>query len=258
MPRGRPDEVSSNRRRRGYEGGRKPGALQFQQVGRRHPPSLHSPHGMTASRNVLSGEISNQQGSRTSVTLTSAPTLHRESPRPRPRPNTADRCGPVGIGIIGAGYWGPKLVRNLSELPQSKVRMVADLMPERRDEMQRQFPSVHVTADHRELLSHREVDAVVVATPVRSHFALAREALMAGKHVLVEKPLAASGAEARELVQVAEERGLCLMVGQTFEFNPAVQKLRDLLQEGELGKIHYIDMARLSLGLFQEDVNVIW
>jgi predicted dehydrogenase len=165
---------------------------------------------------------------------------------------------PVGVGVIGCGYWGPKLIRNFYDLATAQVRMVAELQPERRGQLERQFPGVQTTANHDDVLADPAIEAVVIATPVRTHYTLAQQALAGGKHVLVEKPLAASMAEAAELVALSEERNLCLMVGHTFEYNPAVEELRRLVQSETLGKIHYIDTARLNLGLFQQDINVMW
>ena len=164
----------------------------------------------------------------------------------------------IGVGIIGAGYWGPKHIRNFNELPGARATMVADLDIGRLAAIQRQYGGIRITTDFRQLLSSPDVDAVVIATPVSSHSLLAGEALRAGKHVLVEKPLAASSREAEDLIRLAEEHCRVLMVGHTFLYNPAVRALRDLVQGGALGEIFYIDAHRLNLGLFQRDINVIW
>lgn len=164
----------------------------------------------------------------------------------------------VGVGVIGCGYWGPRLIRDFCELPAVDMLMAADLSHERRCRIEQQFPQVRTTTNHEELLADPEIEAVVIATPIRTHYALAMQALQSGKHVLVEKPLAASVAEAEELIACAEERNLRLMVGHTFEYNPAVEALRELVQDGTLGKVRYIDTARLNLGLFQKDINVLW
>lgn len=165
---------------------------------------------------------------------------------------------PIHVGVIGCGYWGPQLIRNLHDLAGCELTMVADARPERLDVVKRQFPSVRLTTDHRRLLDDQSIESVVIATPVRTHYMLAKEALECGKHVLVEKPLAASISEAEELVAIADARDLRLMVGHTFEYNPAVEELRSLMEVGEIGRVHYIDMARLNLGLYQKDVNVLW
>jgi predicted dehydrogenase len=164
----------------------------------------------------------------------------------------------IGIGVIGAGYWGPKHIRNFNELPGTRVTMVSDLDTGRLGAVQALYPGIRTTTDYRQLLSSPDVDAVVVVTPVSTHMRLAGEALQAGKHVLVEKPLAASVKEAELLIQLAAEHDRVLMVGHTFLYNPAVHALRELVQSGALGEIFYIDAQRLNLGLFQRDINVMW
>ncbi|HEV8194402.1 MAG TPA: Gfo/Idh/MocA family oxidoreductase [Ktedonobacterales bacterium] len=163
----------------------------------------------------------------------------------------------VRFGVIGYGYWGPQLVRNLDRLAMGEVVYVADLSPERRQMARMEFPSVDVTDDVQTVLQS-DVDAVIVATPIRTHYKLARAALEAGKHVFVEKPLAATVAEAEELYALSEQVGRVLMVGHTFVYNPAVDKLRQIMQSGELGQLYYIDAIRVNLGLFQRDINVMW
>ncbi len=161
------------------------------------------------------------------------------------------------VGVVGCGCWGPHLVRNLHDMPDVDLVGVADRRPERLAYALRAYPTVRPFPDHTELLD-ADVDAVVLATPIDTHFALAREALAAGKHVLVEKPLATSVAEASELVRLARDIGRMLMVGHTFLYNPAVRELRRLVESGELGRIYYADSARLSLCLLQRDRNVVW
>jgi predicted dehydrogenase len=164
----------------------------------------------------------------------------------------------VGIGVLGAGYWGPKHVRNFSEIPEANMAMVADLDRDRLAAIKAQFPAVEMTMDHKEMLASPDVHGVVVATPVSTHARFAREALMAGKHVMVEKPLARSSAECQELARLAADRGKVLMVGHTFLYNPAVRLLREIVQSGEIGEVYYAYAQRLNLGLFQRDINVIW
>lgn len=164
----------------------------------------------------------------------------------------------IGIGVIGAGYWGPKHVRNFSELPGARATMVSDLDERRIHAIQSQHPGIRTTTNYQDLLNSHDVDAVVIVTPVSTHARLAREALLANKHVLVEKPLAATSKDAEDLMHLAEERGLVLMVGHTFLYNPAVRALRELVQSGDLGEILYVHCQRLNLGLFQRDINVIW
>jgi len=158
---------------------------------------------------------------------------------------------------VGYGYWGPKLVRNFSEIPNADLRWVVDLNPERLARVRAHYPSLQATADYDSVL-RSDVDALVVATPIRTHFRVAKAALEAGKHVMIEKPLTASTAEAEELVDIAERRGLTLMVGHTFVYNAAVRALREIVASGEIGDIYYVDAARLNLGLFQTDINVLW
>jgi predicted dehydrogenase len=164
----------------------------------------------------------------------------------------------IGVGVIGAGYWGPKHIRNFSELPGARVTMVADLDQQRLTGVQAQHPGVRTTQRYEDLLTSPEVDALVIATPVATHAMLMREALQAGKHVLVEKPIAASSAEADEAIALAEANRRVLMVGHTFLYNPAVRALREIVQQGELGQIFYIHAQRLNLGVFQRDINVLW
>ena len=161
------------------------------------------------------------------------------------------------FGVIGWGYWGPKVARNLESLPNATVSMVADMDARRLASAGASQPGVETTADIQQLM-RSNVDAIAIATPVRTHFRLAREALLHGKHVLVEKPLTASVEEAEELVALAEERQLVLMVGHTFEYSPAVNELRKLVQSGDLGNIYCVAAARVNVGLFRSDINVIW
>lgn len=163
----------------------------------------------------------------------------------------------VRVGVIGWGYWGPKITRNLASLPNVTVAVVADSDPNRLASVRRDFPGVAVTSSALEVFMS-DVDGVVIATPVLSHYELAKQALVRGKHVLVEKPLTASAAQAEELVALARARGLTLMVGHTFEYSPAVNELRKMIQAGELGRIYSIHTERLNLGLFRSDIDVIW
>src|SRR6266516_570837 len=163
------------------------------------------------------------------------------------------------FGVIGWGDWGPKIARKLEALPHSMVTMVADSDARRLASLaMNQYQSwVHKTTTAEDVF-RSDVDGVVIATPVRAHYHLAKEALLHGKHVLVEKPLTDNVAEAEELVALAEEQHRVLMVGHTFEYSPAVNELRKLVQNGELGKIYCIETERVNLGLFRSDINVIW
>lgn len=167
------------------------------------------------------------------------------------------RTDEMRIGVVGYGYWGPKLVRNISETPKAALTWVADLDAERLGRLGENYPSLRLTQSYDEMLAS-DIDAVVVATPIRSHYRLAKAALLAGKHVMVEKPLTADSREADDLVNIAERRGLTLMAGHTFEYNGAIRALRNIVRSGELGRIYYVDAARLNLGLFQADINVLW
>ncbi|HET9918992.1 MAG TPA: Gfo/Idh/MocA family oxidoreductase [Ktedonobacteraceae bacterium] len=163
------------------------------------------------------------------------------------------------FGVIGWGYWGPKLARNLDSLPHSAVTMVADADAHRLALLETdQYLSRVRKTTRAEDVFRSDVDGVVIVTPVRAHYQLAKEALLHGKHVLVEKPLTASVAEAEELVALAKQQQRILMVGHTFEYNPAVNELRKLVQSGDLGKIYRIEADRVNLGLFRRDINVIW
>ena len=163
----------------------------------------------------------------------------------------------IKVGVIGSGYWGPKLVRNLYHLPDAEVAWVCDLRQERLDHVKALYPEIRTTRDYRDLLAS-DVDAVVVATPVRTHHHLAMEVLRAGRHLLVEKPIAASVQEAEEIVGEGEKRNLVVMAGHTFEYNPAVEAVKKLIASGALGEVYYINGTRVNLGLFQPDINVLW
>jgi predicted dehydrogenase len=167
------------------------------------------------------------------------------------------RMKDLRFGVIGWGYWGPKIARNLDTLPNGIVTMVADMDAQRLASLEVNQPWIQTTVDVKDVLSS-DVDGVVIATPVRTHYRLAKEALLHGKHVLVEKPLTADVAEAEELVALAQEQRCILMVGHTFEYNPAVNELRRLVQSGDLGRIYCIEAERVNLGLFRSDINVIW
>lgn len=164
----------------------------------------------------------------------------------------------IGIGIIGYGYWGPNLVRNFSEVSDARVIGVSDLRQERLALVRQRYPSVTTTRDFRELIANPAVDAVAIATPVSTHFEFGMEALRAGKHVLIEKPLASSTEEAQRLCDEADKRKLVLMVDHTFVYTSAVRKAQELIASNALGEIYYYDSVRVNLGLFQHDVNVLW
>src|SRR3989475_2339377 len=162
------------------------------------------------------------------------------------------------VGVIGAGYWGPNIVRNLSEAPGAEPVAVADLSEERLERLRKRFPAVRMTTDHHELLDDKKVDAICIATPVGTHRKIAEEAFAAGKHVFVEKPLAGTVTDAEAIVRAAERAGKTLMVGHTFVYNPAVVQVKEILQADGIGRVHYIDSQRVNLGLHQFDINVLW
>ena len=162
------------------------------------------------------------------------------------------------IGIIGLGYWGPNLVRNFLANKNVKSVVCCDLNPKRLESVKQRFPSIETVADYKAILKDPAVTAVGVITPVSTHYKLAKEALEAGKHVLVEKPLTDSADDAIALVNLAEQKKLTLMVDHTFIYTGAVRKIRELVKSGELGDIFYFDSVRVNLGLFQHDVNVLW
>ena len=164
----------------------------------------------------------------------------------------------IGIGVVGYGYWGPNLVRNLAETRGVELRSVCDLSAERLALARARHPQIRALSSAAELIDDPGVDAVVIATPVSRHFDLALRALKAGKHVLVEKPLTATAEEARQLIDEAARRRLQLMVDHTFVYTGAVRRIRDLVRQGSLGEIYYYDSVRVNLGLFQHDVSVLW
>ena len=164
----------------------------------------------------------------------------------------------VTVGLIGYGYWGPNLLRNYMELPPANPKWVCDFRPDRLEKASGRYPTVQTTTDPRDVFTDPEVDAVLIATPISTHHALAMEALDAGKHVFVEKPMAMSVAECNEMCDKATERGLTLMVGHTFVYSPPVRAVKKILDSGELGHVYFITCSRVNLGLHQKDVSVVW
>lgn len=163
----------------------------------------------------------------------------------------------IGIGVIGYGYWGPNLVRNFAELPGAQLRGVADLDPRKLDSVARRFPAIRTTTSFEELIRDPDVDAIVVATPVRTHYEIGLAALEAGKHLWVEKPATETAAQAAKLAEVADRHRLTMFVDHTFVYTGAVRAMGSLIRAGELGRIYYYDSTRVNLGLFQRDVSVI-
>jgi predicted dehydrogenase len=165
---------------------------------------------------------------------------------------------PIGFAVVGLGYWGPNLVRNLSEFPGANLVSVCDLRPERLETISARYPAVETTSSFQDVLADDRVEAVAIVTPVSTHFPLASAALRAGKHVFVEKPLAASSLEGEQLIELAERAGRVLMPGHTFLYSPPVMLIRALIDSGELGEIYFISTSRVNLGLHQSDVSVAW
>jgi predicted dehydrogenase len=165
---------------------------------------------------------------------------------------------PIVVGVVGCGYWGPNLVRNFKGLSNCNLRAMCDTSETRVKHMRSLYSDVEGVTDFDHLLNGVGLDAVVVATPVKYHYPLAKASLLAGKHTLIEKPMASSSAECEELIEIAERNGLVLMVGHTFLYSAPVRKIIEIVQAGDIGEIRYINSRRLNLGLFQKDINVAW
>jgi predicted dehydrogenase len=164
----------------------------------------------------------------------------------------------VVVAQLGCGYWGPNLLRNYSALPGCRVKYVADASPERRQFVTNNFPNSRAVASSDEVFGDAEVDAVIIATPAGSHFELARKALLAGKHVFVEKPLATKVSEVDELAQIAGKQKLVVMAGHTFIYNAAVRYVKKLIEDGDLGDVRYVYSQRLNLGRIRSDIDALW
>ena len=164
----------------------------------------------------------------------------------------------INIGLIGCGYWGPNLIRNFTKVRECRIESVSDQRPDRLEAVLHLNPAMRPTTSAQELMESTSIDAIVIATPISTHFELAKACLEHGKHVFIEKPLTRTIEEAKELISIAHRCGKVLMVDHTFIYSGAVQKLRQIIDSGELGDIYYYDSVRLNLGLFQPDVNVLW
>jgi predicted dehydrogenase len=164
----------------------------------------------------------------------------------------------MNFGVIGYGYWGPNIVRNLMSTENVHVRAIADFSPAARSRAQKAYPGVTVTADALEVIKSPDIDVVAVISPVWTHYELTRQALENGKHVFVEKPFTSTAAQAEELINLAAQKNLKIMVDHTFLFTGAVKKIAQLVEEGALGNLYYYDSTRVNLGLFQHDINVLW
>ena len=165
---------------------------------------------------------------------------------------------PINIAVIGCGYWGPNHIRNFIQISSCNMSICCDLEESKLDRMRTLYPSVNTTRDYGQIIDDPQIDAVVIATPVFTHFALAKECILHGKHVFVEKPITSCCSECMELIRLAEKQEKVLMVGHTFEYTAAVNKIKEIIESGELGEIFYITTIRVNLGLFQPDINVIW
>jgi len=162
------------------------------------------------------------------------------------------------IGIIGYGYWGPNIARNFASIPDIKLTDLCDMNPDSLAKAVKSYPNIRTTSDYRLMTSSKEIDAIAIITPVFTHYEIAKEALLNGKHIFIEKPFTSSVAQAEELIELAEKKNLQIMVDHTFLFTGAVKKIKSLIDNNELGNLYYYDSTRVNLGLFQHDVNVIW
>lgn len=164
----------------------------------------------------------------------------------------------IKIGVIGCGYWGPNLIRNFYTISESEMKICCDRDKSRLCHIKQVYPAVLTTQQAGDLFADKGLDAVCIATPISTHYNLARQALESGKHVLVEKPLTSDSAQARELIALARRKKKIIMVGHTFEYSASVNKIKEIVRSGHIGEILYISAARLNLGLFQKDINVVW
>jgi predicted dehydrogenase len=164
----------------------------------------------------------------------------------------------IKVGVAGCGYWGPNLIRNFRSLPDCQLKMMCDLNTDRLKHLKLLYPEVSRATDYDHMLNGINLDAVVIATGISSHFPMAKASLLAGKHTFIEKPMASSVEQCEELVALAQKNGLILMTGHTFLYSPVVRKIKDIIDKGDIGEIRYISARRLNLGLFQKDINVAW
>ena len=165
---------------------------------------------------------------------------------------------PIKVGVVGCGYWGPNLIRNFRSLPDCSLKMMCDISENRLAHLKSLYPEVEGEMNYNYMLNGAGLDAVIIATPVKSHYPMARASLLSGKHTFIEKPMAFSSQECEELIDIARKKGLVLMVGHTFLYSPAVKKIKEIVRQGDIGEIRYICARRLNLGLFQKDINVAW
>jgi predicted dehydrogenase len=164
----------------------------------------------------------------------------------------------VKVGIIGIGYWGPNLIRNFQSAGNCKLTAISDIRVDKLQKYKNLYPDIEIYTDSKQLINNAAIDAVAIATPVFSHFELAKAALESNKHVLIEKPMTSNEKEAEVLIDLARKKNRVLMVDHTFLYTGAVQKIKDLVEKGVIGKLQYVDSTRINLGLFQPDINVLW
>ncbi len=164
----------------------------------------------------------------------------------------------LNVSVIGIGYWGPNMVRNFFAHPGTTVRACCDLKNDRLTRIRRTYPALEISNDYRDIIKDPKTDLVAICTPVGTHFEIAKAVLLAGKHVLIEKPMTASGQQAEELINLAGQKNLQIFVDHTFIFTGAVKKMKEVIRSGDMGELYYFDSVRVNLGLFQHDVNVIW
>lgn len=165
---------------------------------------------------------------------------------------------PISVAVVGCGYWGPNLIRNFRSLGDCRLAAMCDISEARLAHLKTLYPEVDAETSYERLLARKDVDAIAIATSVRFHFPMAKASLLAGKHTMIEKPMAASVAECEELIELAKKNGLTLMVGHTFLYSAPVRKIKEIVDSRDLGEIRYISARRLNLGLFQKDINVTW
>jgi predicted dehydrogenase len=164
----------------------------------------------------------------------------------------------INIGVVGCGYWGPNLIRNYRGLKDCRMKIICDLSEDRLKHLNSLYPEIETETSFDRMLKDGDLDAIVIATAVNYHYPLAKASLLAGKHTFIEKPLASSSDQCEELIEIAQQKGLVLMVGHTFLYSPPIQKIKEIVDSGDIGEIQYISARRLNLGLFQKDINVAW
>lgn len=164
----------------------------------------------------------------------------------------------IKIGVIGCGYWGPNLIRNFSSLKNCTVKWCTDLDKMKLDRLKKIYPNIEISTDYKDILEDGDVDAVAIATPASSHYAIARDTLKAGKHLLIEKPFVLNSAEGEEIINEAKKKKCVLMIGHTFEYNPAVRKVKELVSSGFIGELYYLYSTRVNLGIIRDDINALW